>query len=437
MGLKVLKPAIEQSGNAVPTNPSLAHIFIMLIFGFNSAVGTTLYASSWYYIIPAVSWIDMAILINFFLIITNRRNQLVLATTKIEKKQAYLILLFVALLIFSTSINAFRFETEIKDLFPALKFVYFIALIHVIKHYSDRFGIPILTTGFFLGVAAVAWQSYRQAQVYIIGETIVLWDPNVTGALLGLGVFFATLSILYKTNIIISLLATTGFCTLSMLTWSKGSWLMCASGAVVTCLLLLNHSKKQAVEKQVNKKLYLAIAALFFGTSIFLASSNFELIKLIIERKLSSTFHINSFGVRLNLIIASLHAGFNNPLIGLGYRNFYYVEQYVSHLHLLDRNQLESWNAHNAFFQILAVAGVPAFFVFLRQFATPFLVLQDILSKHQLLKGSRRIAFLLLVFIWVLYGSIQLQLLAQPPFWFFCGIIFSLHQSVIAKNAGW
>jgi len=414
--------------------PSLLTVMIMLIYGFNSAVGTTLYMSSWYYIIPAVSWVDLMVFFNFLVLLANKRQSFVIATSRIEKVQAQLLVALSALLITSVFVNAFSFKTDLGDLLPALKLLYFVIIINVIKKYSDRFGASYLIIGFLLGVAAVAMQSYSLAENYIFPGVPVLWDPNVTGALLGMGIFFAALLVLIRKNVAISMMFALVFCAVSLFTWSKAAWLMCGTSLLIFSIFLLSYSRKYKRGKRVTSGLRLLFVVLFFLAMLAFFSVNKELISVIIEKKLESTLNINSVTVRFNLIIASIFAAADNPFLGLGYRNFFYVHEYLPNLDLLDPTQLEHWNAHNVFFQILAVGGIPAFLVLLTQFITPFIALRRALSEFYS-SGFRLFVAIFLVFcLWFLYGSVQMLLVAQPPFWFFCGIVFSLCQVDSGKS---
>ena len=131
---------------------------LMIAYGFNCAVGTNL-SMGWYYIHPAISYIDLAIGIHFFLLINSKRGHIRISTTKAEKTQASLLFVLSSLLIISTCINAYRFETRLADLLPAVRLIYFIVLIHVVRKYAERFGVVFLINGFFVGAGAVFWQS--------------------------------------------------------------------------------------------------------------------------------------------------------------------------------------------------------------------------------------------------------------------------------------
>ena len=396
---------------------SLISAFLMLLYGFNGAIGSNL-DIRWYYLVPGISWIDIVVFIHFLLILDWRPGRLSISTLNIEKILIFSLFILSSLLIISTSLNAFRFDSSLSDLLPPIKLIYFIALIHVIRKSVERFGVYYLLNGFFLGVTIFVLQSLSKAQVATSGLPI-LWDPNVTGASISLGVFFTAIMIKFEKKIFLPLLFATLFLGFSVMTWSKGTWLMCLIGVFLIILFLFDYFRQQ--EKiPISSSL---IVALFVSLMLYVSLINLESIVGIFERKMASTADIDSIGMRANLIRASVYGGLQNPL-GLGYRNFYQVQQYAMGLSLPPMTSV--WNAHNAFFQILAVGGPLAFLFLMGLFICPFLALKKVLLKIDGSKVKAYLAVLLSFGIWLIYGSVQLQLIAQPTFWFFCGLIFGI-----------
>ena len=419
------------TGAQIPrdTGTSLMVAFLMLLYGFNGAIGSNL-DLGWYYLVPAVSWIDIVVFIHFLLIINWRSERLSISTLNIEKILAYGLFIFASLLIISTSLNAFRFNSSLSDLLPPIKLIYFIVLIHVIRKSVERFGVYYLINGFFLGVTVFVLQSLAKATVASSGLPI-LYDPNTTGASISQGVFFAAMMIKLERKIFLPLLFATLFLGFSAMTWSKGTWIMCLLGVFLIILFLFDHFRQQekiSISSSVIVSLFVLLMAYVFVINI-------ESIVGVFEHKMASTENIDSVGMRVNLLLASVYGGLQNPL-GVGYRNFYQVQQYAMGLGL--PAMTSGWNAHNAFFQILAVGGPLAFLLLMGLFICPFLALKRVLLKIDGINLQTYLAVLLSFGIWLIYGSVQLQLIAQPGFWFFCGLIFGVvgsGRSLVLKNA--
>lgn len=395
---------------------------LMIAYGFNSAVGTNL-SMGWYYIHPGISYIDLVIVINFLLLVNFKSGHVCIVTSKVEKTQAFLLCVFSSWLIISTCINMFRFETCFADLLPAFRLIYFIVLIHVIRKYAERFGVVFLINGFIVGVVSVFWQSFVESQTVLCGVPI-LWNPNVIGAIIALGIFFSAMSLSFGQNLFFPLFASFVFFGGSLMTWSKGTWLMSITGLLIVILSLFccrfrqNANMKKIVFRRV------AIGA-FLLAIIYVFMSNYETVKTIFDAKISSTRNIQSVDMRFNLILASIFAGVHNPIFGLGFRNFYQAQNYSTELSLPLMDS--SWNAHNVFFQILATGGIPAFLILIALFLFPFIVLRRLYLRQIGGGVGSSLILLLSLGVWFICGSVQLQLIAQPPFWFFCGLIFGVH----------
>jgi len=413
----------------VPFSPDHSHTpwlpaILMLFYGFNSAVGTNL-SFGWYYIHPAISYIDFVLTLNFLLLLNSKPKSVVISMSKVEKIQAFLIFIFSSLLIISTSVNSFRFETSLTDILPAIRLIYFIMIIHVIRKYTEKFGVSFLINGFIIGVLSLFLQGLVESHSKASGIPI-LWNPNVIGAIIGLGIYFCGISLIFGKSLFFPLLASFILCAASLLTWSKGTWIMSGMGLVLV-IISLSYFWFQNKIKMRNKILMVVFIAILLFTAVYFFMINYGIIKAIIDAKISSTMNIGSVNMRFNLIFSSIQAGIQNPFFGLGYRNFYQAQNYSTELNsiLMD----PSWNAHNSFFQILATGGIFAFFILITIFLFPFMVLKMIYLR-QIGGGIWENLILFLSFgVWFIYGSVQLQLIAQPPFWFFCGIVFGIYRT--------
>jgi hypothetical protein len=390
----------------------------MLAYGFNSSVGTNLTIANWYYMHPAISWIDIIIFINFIFLLIGNLNFFKLRVSNLEKKQIYLICMLSGWLIIATSVNSFRFEVEFSSIFPSLKLLYYIIVMYIVKSYAEVYGIVYLVVGFFIGVVAFVLQSFIEAQVYMYYGIPILWNPNVVGMTIGMGIMFAALLVVLRLNIVMPLFFIILFSIFSTLTWSKGAWIVSVVGITIAMMGVF-HNKKYNLNK-----LWLIIFLISFAFIIYL---NFDYLSYILERKTQSTENIQSVGFRFKMILLSIYTSIHNPFFGLGYDNFYQAQVYSEGLGLQIYGK--DLNAHNAFFQILAVGGIPAFVFFIFIFTTPFLILRKVLLFYYLGKIKSIVVTLIFAGIMFVFANTQLQIISQPVFWFFCGIIFSIYSS--------
>ena len=398
--------------------PSLLIVCLMMAIGFQSAIGTNLEFRP-YYVVPAVSWIDVIIFINFLMRVNWKSGGVRVLTTKPEKTLAYGICVFSFLLILSTCINSFRYPSSLSDIGPALKLIYYICLIHVVRKYTEEFGISYLIIGFCLGASAFVLQSYNQAQV-ATGGLPILWNPNVTGGVIAIGIFFSALLLSFEKKLFIPLLFSIALIGASSMTWSKGTWIMCAMGSGLIILALFDHFRSH------KKLIYtsLAVVGIFLFFIVYVIVVNLEVLMAVLEHKISSTTNLDSVGHRFKLMAASVYGAFQNPF-GVGYRNFYQVQNYATSVDLPAMDPL--WNAHSSFFQTLAVGGVPALLVLVAIFSFPFLMLKRIFRRVHGVKGGDYLFILIAFGIWSILGLVQLQLITQPMFWFFCGLVLGLY----------
>lgn len=156
-----------------------------------------------------------------------------------------------------------------------------------------------------------------------------------------------------------------------------------------------------------------------------MARDNFDLITNMIAFKLFATDVNGAMSMRADFIKASIWAGLDNPIFGLGYRNFYQVRYMYPDLQLPPIGRMD--NPHNLFAQILVSGGFPAEALFLFVLVTPFAVMWRKLAAVIRSRPVRTVVIALSAGIWFTYAFVQLQLIAQPPFWLLCGIVFGLH----------
>jgi hypothetical protein len=328
-------------------------------------------------------------------------------------------------LVVSTGVNAFRFDTQGTDVWPALKLFYFLLLIYVTRSYTAAHGPDYFIYGFLAGVLLVTLHELANATRTLLGLPQLL-NPNVTGALLGLGVWFAGLGTLLTRRLVLNLVAAVIFSVLSISTFSKGAWLMCGLGLLMFALVAIARRKTQV--RRRTKVLTVVIVVLILAPTAIVVRDNYGLIQDLLAIKLQTTVTGGSVNVRYDLAKAAVLAGLDNPVFGLGYRNFYQTPLLYPDLHLPTLERAD--NAHNIFAQTLAVGGFPSLLLLLAAFYLPLAMLRRKMPWRLKSATLRAAVWILSVMVWFTYGSVQLQLTAQPCFWLFCGLIFGLHKPV-------
>jgi O-antigen ligase len=399
---------------------------LCFFFCFTWAIGTNL-LSNWYYPIQGIGLLDIVFIawFSFAIINTRRRNILRYWATKIQI-ELFLLFLFCAWLLLSLIFNFFTFGTKLSDIFPILRLVYFGAIIVflVIYVYQYNFQIPVL--GFLFGITALVLERFADAQfngaVEIMGF-IVLKDPNVIGNMLSIGVFFSSLGILAGRKMI-SLLFAFFFIIASIFTFSKGTWIMVFLGIISNFVALLIYNKNN---NKKNLQNYLLLILFLVGIGIVIYD-NIDSLNELLQFKIESTQNVESFEERYRFSLAGLYAMIDYPIFGLGLNNFYLVQElYPS----IIREQTD--NAHNVFLQFAAVGGLLAFILLMLLFIMPFLQLSSYFkTKKPTTLG--KIYLLLALVIFFLSGSTQLQLVYQPFFWVFTGLIFGMRKKERETN---
>jgi O-antigen ligase len=379
------------------------------------AAGTNLLADRWY-IAHGISIGDLLFAgwLMLALAVPSMRRRFAWAVRTIPE-HLVLIGIFITLLLVSTAYNAFRFGMQWSDLFAILRLVYFVVIIVFTIVFVREYGSWPIVVGFLIGVTGLAVGRLNDAIVtggHALFGVPLFRDPNVIGNMLGVGTFFASLGVLAG-HLVLPLAFVVAFVVLSVFTFSKGTWLMVAIALLANFVAL---ALRYPLSAKGVMKLTAACAAVVIVLGIP-AYRNAETLTNLLSFKLFTTEDSETASYRYRFALAGTYAMLDHPVVGLGFRN------YGATLHLYPDVMPEpSENAHNVFVQIGAVAGVPALAVFLLLFWYPFPQLIRILwARGHRLGGAAYVGLALLVF--AASGSVQLQLMAQPFFWLFTGLV--------------
>jgi len=322
---------------------------------------------------------------------------------------------FAVWLLASVMVNVFRFGAQWSDVFAILRLFYFSAVMVFCVAFVTRFGLRPLLLAFVIGVALLTLGRLADAvtsDAPMVTGLPLLKDPNVIGNMLGIAVLMSSMLIFVgsaRWAVTLSIF----FAAASALTFSKGAWFMVmfGIGANVLALMMRGRYTMSGLKRTPVMAAACALAI------VVLLGYNAERFAEMIALKVETTTVDNSMGLRFRYALGGAYAMIDNPVFGLGFRNYYVVERMYPEL-LLPASD----NAHNVFSQIAAVGGLPALLAFMLLFSYPFIQLWSLVRlRSATVVGASYVACAVLVFF--LSGAVQLQIVAQPFFWVFTGLV--------------
>jgi O-antigen ligase len=389
-------------------------------------IGTN-WLGEWYYPLRGIGWGDLLFIswFLFALVEPYRRRSLMLALWAV-RKFTLLILIFMAWLLISTAVTSYTYGLSTNDLLAIVRLLYCCAIVLFAYVAVTRNGYGPLVSGFVVGVGILILGRFFDVLVagsaVILGGLIIIKDPNVVGNMMGIAVLFCSLGVL-KGYLRSSLIVAVLLAVASITTFSKGTWLMVLVGLLanaVAWLMLFRRTGRSFV------RFIPATLALIAAVS-WLIYANLELLTDVINFKLETTAQAETADYRIQFALAAIYTMADRPLFGLGFRNYPQVER------LYPATVPEpTENAHNAFLHYGAIGGIPALAILLVIFAYPFVPLWRVMRAEYsptLATCYTPLAFIVLA----LSGSVQLQLVVQPFFWLFAGIVFGWHARALSR----
>src|SRR5436309_1260439 len=335
---------------------------------------------------------------------------------------ALLVVAFVALGLLSGTVNALRTGMVEKDLVETVRPLYYVLITAFTAAWVARYPSGQLIIAFLAGVVIVALTNLfheAPAGIRLLGFH-TMYNPNMMANMLGIGTFLASLLVLdgrFRAATLFMAL----FVPLSLFTYSKGGWLMVLVGLAAALTAFLGTGRGQRSPRRSSPAwMYTVIAAFVVGAAIA-----GPLILALVRFKLETTQFADTaaegstIAQRWGYVVASVRMAIDHPLVGVGISN--YEAEYDRLSEFLGASYFPTDNPHSAFLYILACMGVPALGVFLSALVLPFMKLWYIVPLRSL---SRAMYIALAVTVFLVSGSVQLQLISQPFWWFFAGIVF-------------
>jgi hypothetical protein len=399
---------------------------LVFYLGFLCAIfwgaGTNVFSeiiSPWWYVSKGVSigeiFFVALIFILFFDKVWRRRLDLALSELKVFSLMMTSLAL---ILLLSVAVNSPIYGGEVEDYLACSRLLYFLIIAIFIHAYVKQYGVLAMLQPFILGLMVVTIEQCAYAflspeAVILRGGIPMIRDPNVAGALFGYGIIFCALALLHRARGIYWFSAAV-FGLGSVLSFSKASWIMVFLG-YIACMAA---GKIRSFNNPKSKTFAIRNFFVSFLMAILLLAAfyeNYDKVESLIAHKMETTQENASIQDRFNQGLVGLIAIYQHPFLGVGYRNYDVVGNQYPDLVIRD-----SGNANNAFIQIGAVGGVASFFLIIFLFLYPFKLIYKMTRSYGILGKIYSFTVFLSMFI---FASVQTQLITQPIFWVFIGLI--------------
>lgn len=334
------------------------------------------------------------------------------------RRYFYLVVVFVGFTLTSSTVNAFIWGFEGKDLVEIFRPFYYFLIVAYVAAYTKRNGPDKIILAFLTGILVSAIVAYLNPSNDNVVGFSVLWNPNVIGNMLAIGMVLASLLIL-NGRLLSALPFVAAFLVLAVFTYSKGTWLM-SFLALTACLIAALGLGAKRPAWMSNKFVFIAgVAGL-----LVLAVQYYDALYGLVSFKLQTTqfgdtaVEGGTLAARYGFVIASLQLAIENPVFGVGISNF--QPAYDSLRDMLGANYWETDNPHSAWLYVLATGGFPALAL------AVLLVLYPIhrLAADLTLSSGKKILYVgCVTAVFIISGAVLLHLVTQYFLWFFTGLI--------------
>jgi hypothetical protein len=344
--------------------------------------------------------------------------------------------MMIAILLVSTCIGHAWTDLSPYFVVSILRSGYFLIISLSIIVLSGAFGVAPLVAAYLIGLSAAAVVVFlfsQQPPVVTACEWPVLFNSNVVGNMLGIGIIMSSLLILARRFIYFALCSTFLFVGISIFSFSKGAWIMVLLGICIIpiAFIFANRVRPQgAVKMPARRHIALFIIGLACLAAVLGREATCQL-----AWKVRAQAANGSLQTREQMIVDVLQAVFpasapsGMPSVRL------FITGLVGHGVGNDARVLPQYdgpggeigyssqaNPHNVFAYILLVGGAAALVAFAVALVSP-------LAKAWLLFGRCAPASLYIGLAGLAFltsGSFQLQLYSQPYFWLYAGFLLAI-----------
>jgi O-antigen ligase len=332
----------------------------------------------------------------------------------------YLIVAFVWLTLFSFTINAFTWGFEWKDLIEVFRPFYYFMVVAYIANYTYSNGPASVVQAFLAGILVSGIIAYLNPGVEDLMGFALLWNPNVIGNMLAIGIVFASLLIL-NGRFLSALPFVAAFLILAVFTFSKGTWLMSLLG-LIACIAAFSF-KTNRRSLRIGKLVFCAgvVGLLVLGMQHYEDLHKLISFKLLTSQLEATAAEGGTISARYGFVIASLQLAVENPLTGVGISNF--ESAYNSLKGMLGDYYWETDNPHSAWLYVLACIGFPGLVVLMLLVLYPIRQIASLPELRNRAKVLKALYICCVGAVFVISGAVQLQLLTQYFLWFFTGVV--------------
>jgi O-antigen ligase len=330
----------------------------------------------------------------------------------------YLIIIFVGLTLISSAVNAFTWGIEGNDIVEIFRPLYYFLVVAFVSLWTSHYGSSKFIAAFVCGILLAAVVAYVNPSLEGYAGTNVLWNPNVIGNTIAIGVVFVSLLLLNRRFAIAAALLVP-LLLLSVFTFSKGTWVMTLLGASA-CVIVGFGIRGKRGTIPIGKFVFSAAVIGIVAISILYFDVIYELVQLKLEVTQigESASAGGSFAARFSFVDASLTLAVQNPLTGVGISNF--ERAYDSLRYYLGNDYWETDNPHSAWLYVLSCIGFPALGVFVLIVLYP---LRRLSSQIPLPPLAKRSYMLCVASVFVLSGAVVSHILTHYFMWFFTGAV--------------
>jgi O-Antigen ligase len=340
---------------------------------------------------------------------------------------------FACLGIFSLVLNMFQRSIVFSDLLECLRPIYYLVVIsYLVRLGSGRRFSWILFAYVFGIMVASTLNMFSTLSELTIGqdrEFLLLLNPNVTGNMLAVAVFFCAL-LVTQGYYFLPILLSAGATILSIFSYSKGAWLMVAMGLLTMAAALYSRRHEADYRNSVVRWLPRLAGVTIAAAGVYFAEPIATIFDAKIAQSVSSETQRSqsTVAMRGGQILSSLQITGTAPLLGVGYSNWQSAN--AQNEYWLNDLFLENDNPHSAVFYYLSTLGFLGLLLFL------VIVLYPLSLPAKLIPGTiwpdrfGRLMFFGFLFI---SANVMLQIISTPFFWLFTA--FMMARAIEQRNA--
>jgi O-antigen ligase/polysaccharide polymerase Wzy-like membrane protein len=330
----------------------------------------------------------------------------------------YLITAFVGLTLISSTLNAFTWGIEGNDIVEIFRPFYYFLIVAFVALWTSRYGSSKLIIAFVCGVLFAGVVAYLNPSLEDYAGTNVLWNPNVIGNTIAIGVVLVSL-LIFNGRLVVAAGLIVPLLVLAAFTFSKGTWAMSLLGAAA-CTIAAFGVNDDRSGRSFGKFAFTAVIVGFVVSGI----QYFDIIYDLVQLKLEATQFGDSASeggttaARFGFAIASLQLALENPLTGVGISN--YEPAYNSLRDYLGNYFWETDNPHSAWLYIVSCIGFPALAIFALIVLYP---LKSLWWQISLPPLAKRGYMLCVAAVLILSGAVVSHILTHYFMWFFTGVV--------------